>query len=61
MEEKKKFDWKTVAILAMAVLLIVCFVQICSVKDQNQRLRNDLSMYHNEISNLRADMGVYTR
>lgn len=58
MEEKKKIDWKLVAILIMAFLLIVCFVQIDSVKGENDELRNDIAMYRNEVSNLRADIAA---
>ncbi len=58
MEERKKFDWKITTLLVMAVLLVVCLIQISSVKDQNEQLRDDLLVYRNEINNLRSDMAA---
>ena len=55
-ENKRKFNWKTAAIIVMAGLLIFCLAKINDMSDEIATLQNTISNCQHQISNMQSNI-----
>lgn len=55
-ENKKRFNWSIVAIIALACLMILCLVKISDLSNQISNLQNTIANYQNKINYLHNDI-----
>ena len=55
-EEKKRVDWKTIAIVILAGLLVFCIVKIATADDRIEELDTRLSQRVIELSRIRGEL-----
>ena len=57
-ENKKKFNWSIVAIIALACLMIFCLVKISDLSNEISNLQNTIANYQNQVNYLRNDINA---
>ena len=55
-ENKRKFDWKVIAIIIFAVLVIVCFSKIDGLNNRIGNLQGEISGLRNQISSMSGNI-----
>lgn len=55
-ENKRKFDWKAVAIIILAVVVIVCFSKIDELNHKINNLQGNISALSNQISSMNGNI-----
>jgi len=55
-ENKRKFDWKAIAIIILAVVVIVCFSKIDGLNNRIGNLQGEISGLRNQISSMSSNI-----
>ena len=55
-ENKRKFDWKVIAIIILAVVVIVCFSKIDGLNNRIGNLQGEISGLRNQISSMSGNI-----
>ncbi len=55
-ENKRKFDWKAIAIIILAVVVIVCFSKIDGLNNRIGNLQGEISGLRNQISSMSGNI-----
>lgn len=55
-ENKRKFDWKVIAIIVLAVVTIVCFSKIDGLNNRIGNLQGEISGLRNQISSMNGNI-----
>ena len=55
-ENKRKFDWKAIAIIILAVVVIVCFSKIDGLNNRISNLQGEISGLRNQISSMSGNI-----
>ena len=55
-ENKRKFDWKAIAIIILAIVVIVCFSKIDGLNHKINNLQGNISSLSNQISSMSGNI-----
>ena len=55
-ENKRKFDWKVIAIIILAIVVIVCFSKIDELNHKTNNLQGNISALSNQISSMSGNI-----
>ena len=55
-ENKRKFDWKAIAIIILAIVVIVCFSKIDELNHKTNNLQGNISALSNQISSMSGNI-----
>lgn len=55
-DNKRKFNWKSVLVVVMAVLLVVCLAKINELENQIANLNNTIANNNHQISNMQSSI-----